>query len=227
MKQELIMIRKTILFMTMILCLATMAQAQLTSGQTLTRQGRWDLSLQTRYIGSQDVQSEGGSSISFQDNLGWGFGFHYNFNQKFSLGMDFSWHSIYYNALVVDAEDPSHTETYSSQLDASKFGVSGNWNILEGPFTPYANAGVSWAMVDTNIFAGWGQGCYWDPIFGYLCGAYPTTYGTDAFAYNFGVGGRFEFTKSFFVKVGYEYGGIDLNAVDGQHLMRIDIGFMN
>ena len=82
-------------------------------------------------------------------------------------------------------------------------------------------------MIDTNIHAGWSQGCYWYPYLGYVCGAYPATYGTNAAAYNIGVGGRFELTPSFFVRVGYEYGGLDIDAVDGQHMMRIDLGFLN
>jgi opacity protein-like surface antigen len=183
------MIRKTLYLTILILCAASLAQAQadLTRGKVYSRTGKWDYSFQTHYIGANDVSGEGGSSLSFQDNLGWGFGFYYNFNTKFSLGVDFGWQSIHYTAVTVDGADPSHTETYSNKLDTSKFGLAGNWNILPGRYTPYVNAGIAWGMVDTNIFAGWGSGCYYDPIFGYICGTYPATYGTDTTVYNIGL----------------------------------------
>ena len=79
------MIRKTLLFIALILCIATLAQAQMTSGRQLKREGRWDFSIQTRYLGGQDVSTEGGSSLSYQDNLGWGFGFGFGFLLLFFL----------------------------------------------------------------------------------------------------------------------------------------------
>ena len=223
------MIRKTILLTVLILCVATMVQAQtdLTRGKIYDRTDKWDYAFQTHYVASSDVSGGGGSSLSFQDDLGWGFGFYYNFNKKFSLGIDFGWHSINYTALVVDGEDPSVTHQYSNNLDTSKFGLAGNWNVLPGRFTPYVNAGIGWAMVDTNIFAGWGSGCYWDPYWGYICGTYPATYGTNATAYNVGLGGRFELTEKFFVRLGYEYSGMSIDAVDAHHQVRFDLGFFN
>jgi len=221
------MTQKTLLFAVLILGIATLAQAQPSSDAPLTRTDRWDLSVQARYIGSQETTSEGGSSLSFQDNLGWGLGFHYNFNQQFSLGMDFSMHSIKYTALLVDGEDSSHTETYSNNLDVAKFGVVGTWNVLKGPFTPYLNGTLSWTMIDTNINSGVEDGCYWDPYGNYICGPYPTTYEKDVVSYSFGVGGRFELSKLFFVRVGYEYADLNIDAVDGQHLMRIDLGILH
>ena len=223
------MSRKTLLYTVIILCVAssTLAQGNLTRGKVFDRAGKWDYTFQTHYLGSSDVSRDGGSSISFNDDLGWGFGFYYNFNEKFSLGLDFGWHSIQYDAVVVAGDDPSHTERYSNNLDTSKFGVAGNWNILEGRYTPYLNAGVGWAMLDTNIFAGWDGGCYWDPYGGYICGNYPTSYGTTATAYNVGIGGRFELTETFFMRLGYEYSGVSLDAVEAQHQVRFDLGFFN
>lgn len=221
------MIRKIVLLTVLILSVGTLAQAQPDPNFRYQRAGKWDYSLQTRYISAHDYSGESGSSLSFQDDLGWGFGFNYNFNQKFSLGIEFGWHTINYTALVIPEVTPHQAETYSNSLDTSKFGLTGSWNILEGHFTPYVNGGIAWAMIDTNIFAGWGSGCYWDPYWGYVCGTYPATYGTNATAYNIGLGGRLELGKSFFMRLGYEYGGMSVDVIDSQHMVRFDMGFFN
>ncbi len=39
--------------------------------------------------------------------------------------------------------------------------------------------------------------------------------------------GRFELTPLFFVRVGYENGQLNIDVVDGQHMMRIELGFLN
>jgi len=224
-EQESLMTRKITLLIILTLCIATTTEAQ---DQTqLLRTGHWDLGVQGRYVGSQDSAGDGGSSISLEDNLGWGLAIHYNFNQQFSLGMDFSLHSIDYTAHLVDAEDPSLTGDYTNKLDVAKFGVVGTWNILKGGSTPYINGAISWTNIDTNIDAGMEDGCYWDPYMGQICGPYPTTYETDTASYSFGVGGRLEFGKSFFAKAGYEYSNLNVDAFDGQHLLRIDLGFLH
>jgi hypothetical protein len=42
--------------------------------------------------------------------------------------------------------------------------VDGVWNVLEGPFTPYLQAGVGWTHLDSNVSYGApSTGCWWDP----------------------------------------------------------------
>ncbi len=221
------MIRKILLLTVVVLSLATLVQAQPDPNFRFQRAGKWDYSLQTRYVGAKDYKGENGSSLSLQDDLGFGFGFNYNFNQKFSLGLEFSWHSINYNALAIPEDPAMDNLTYSNSLDTSKFGLAGNWNILEGHFTPYVNGGIGWSLIDTNIFAGYGEGCYWDPYWGYICGTYPSTYGTNATAYNVGLGGRLEVGKSMFLRLGYEYSGVSVDVIEAQHMVRFDMGFFN
>ncbi len=209
----------------LILCVAFIPQVQ--AQDQLIRTGHWDLGVQGRYVGSQDSASEGGSSITLDNSFGWGLAIHYNFNQQFSLGMDFSMHSIGYTAQLVDVDDPSLIGSYSNNLDVAKFGVVGTWNVLKGPYTPYINGAVSWTQIDTNIDSGMEDGCYWDPYMGEICGPYPTTYETETASFSFGLGGRFELRGPFFVRAGYEYSNLNIDAIDGQHIMRIDLGFLH
>lgn len=223
------MMRRTLILVSTFFILATVvsvAQAQRTGTRHIPRGDRWDFTIQTRYTSSQDYEGEGGSSVSINSDLGWGFGFGYNFNQHFNLGLLFTWRSVPYQSLAVDAEDPDQKNSYSGQMTTSTFGLSGEYNILKGRFTPYVNGSLGWMHINSNIFAGWTSGCYWDPWWGYVCGPIPLTYGANKTVYTLGLGGRFEMSSSVFLRAGYERGWISSSSVDGSDMMRIDLGFM-
>jgi len=204
---------------------STLAQPRY-SNQLPVREGRWDYFLQTLYTTSRDFSGDGGSELSLNDSLGWGFGFSYHLREQLQLGMVFTFRSISYDATVVDP-DTGDEDRYGSNLSVNTFGLTGSWNILPSRITPYVNGSLAWMFIDTNVFAGWGYDCWWDPWWGYVCGDVPLTYNTDAAAYNLGLGGRFQVTDSFFLRAGYEYGWISKGNVDGTHLLRIEIGILN
>jgi opacity protein-like surface antigen len=223
------MMRRALVLSSLLIMLAGLAPAQ-PGFQPLrsqaTREGRWEFSLQTRYTGAQDYAGAGGSSVEFQDDLGWGFGFNYHFNQRFDLGLLISWRSLPYNAVAIDGDDGS-SRRYNGSMSISTMALAGEWNVLPGKITPYVSGAVGWTLIDTNIYAGTNTGCWWDPWWGYICGDYATTYGKNTASFLLGAGGRFEVTESFFLRVGYEHAWTDIDAVDSNHLFRLDIGFMN
>ena len=207
------MMRRTLVFVTTLLILATVAtaaRAQLSGRPQMTRSDRWDFSIQTRYTSSQDYVGDGGSSLHIQEDLGWGFGFSYNFNQHFNLGMLFTWRSVPFESVAIDVDDPGNTNRYSGQMSTSTFGVSGEYNVLKGRFTPYVNGSMGWLHVNTNIFAGWTSGCWWDPWWGYICSPFYSAYSDTNFSWNVGAGLRYDFSRDMFVRGGYE-----LNTIDG------------
>lgn len=222
--------KKYLLVLSVIALLLSMevsaALAQLSGRPQMTRSDRWEFSIQTRYTWAQDYQGDEGSSISVSDDLGWGFGFAYNFNQHFNLGFVFAWRSMPYEATAIKDDGSGETYKYSSQLDTSTLGLTGEYNILKGKFTPYVNGSWAWFNVNTNIFAGWGSGCWWDPIWGYVCGAVPLTYGVSTSTYVLGLGARYEFTDKVFARVGYERGWVGSGSVDSADMLRIDLGFL-
>ena len=221
MKQRLIIL--SVLTALLIPCLA---QAQKPSSWVPTREGKWEFSMQTRYTTSAEFAGQGDSKLNLDDDLGWGFGVNYHLNKKFNLGMLFSWRSIGYRATGIDGIDPGTTIEYSNNLSISTVALTGDWNILEGPITPYVSGGIGWTLIDTNIVSGVSNGCYWDYWYGYVCGTVPTTYGNDLFTYNMGLGGRFQVNDSFFIKAGYEYVWIGEGNVDGTNMLRMDFGFL-
>jgi len=202
---------------------ATTAQAQ--SRRQSHRAERWDFSLETRYVSGQSFDGNGGSKVQLADDLGWGFGFAYHVNQRFNVGALIAWRSVDYQATVV-LEDTGETRSYANQLTTSTVALRGEWNALQGPFTPYVSGSIGWLHMNTNVFAGWGSGCWWDPWWGYVCGTVPLTYGKDTGVYSLGVGGRFELTDKVFLKAGYEFGWTGADLIKDVGLVRFDFGWL-
>ena len=218
--------RMILLSIMMVLLVPGLAQAQRRPVWIPERAGNWDFAMQTRYTTSSDFSGDGGSKLSLDDNLGWGFGFNYHMNNNFALGLAFNWRSIGYQALVIDAKEPLTTHEYGGNLSISTAALTGDWNILDGPITPYVNGSIGWTLIDTNILAGVASGCWWDPWWGYICSPVPVTYGRSTATYTLGLGGRFEMNDSFFIRAGYEYGWISDVNVDGTNMLRIDLGLL-
>jgi opacity protein-like surface antigen len=225
------MMRKTLVLMTALLVLATLASAanaQSYQRGELTREGRWDFTIQTRYTQSSHYDGQDGSYLRINSDLGWGFGFGYNISQNFNLGLLFTWRSAPYQVHSVGEDDDGNPQTidYSTNMSTSTFGFSGEWNILKKKFTPYVNGSFGWMHINTNIPAGWTSGCYWYPYWGYVCGPVPLTYGSNETAYTGGLGLRYETSETVFLRGGYEWGWVSVDEMDSAGMMRIDIGFM-
>lgn len=220
--------RFSLILVMLILLVATLAQAQTTrhTMRPLSRAGRWDFSVQTRYLPSQSYEGDGSSTLDISDDLGWGFGFGRNINAHFNLGFSFNWRSVDYVSTAVDQDDPTITNRYDGELSTSNFAFTGEWNVLEGRFTPYVNGSFSWMSIDSNVFAGWGSGCWWDYFWGPICTTVPLTYGTTTTAYTLGVGLRYEITRSFFARGGYEHGWTGESILDDMSMLRVDVGWM-
>jgi len=218
--------RRTLVLLTTIMILATVAEAQRPMRRPIGRTDRWEFTVQTRYNKGKEFSGDGGSELKIKEDLGWGFGFGYNFNQHFNLGMLFTWRSVPYESTAVDVDDPSITNKYNGQMSTSTFGATCEWNILKGKFTPYVNGGVAWMHINSNVFAGWTTGCYWDYWWGYICGPVPLTYGLNTGAYTLGLGARLEMSDAVFLRGGYERGWVSEGSTSGSDMMRIDIGFL-
>jgi len=218
------MILRKVLVVLLVLSFAVPAAAEPFS----RRARQWQVSLQTRYSAPSDYNAGGGSKVEIEDDLGWGFGFEYNINRRFSLGAGFTWRSANYVATVVDADDPGVTDQIPSRFDTSTFGVTGNWNVLEGTLTPYVNGSWSWLLVDSNIDAGTRVGCWWYPWWGYVCGPVSTTYGASSWSAGIGAGVRWEPSRDsgFFLKGGYEYGTTGVSIFESAHIVRLEIGLL-
>jgi opacity protein-like surface antigen len=212
----------------MIASLAQASKVRLTE-----RAQRWDLSVETRYSTSQDyssdVNGDGTSDVGLEidDDLGWGFGFAYNVNEKVNVGLLMSWRSIPYTATSSDETDPSNTRQYGGELDSGTIALMAQYNILPKTVTPYVNGGVGYTLVDTNIVADYYTGCWYDPWYGYICDGYTTTYGVDGASFALGAGLRIEPKGPVFIQIGYESDWLDVDQAEQFNIFRVDLGFTN
>jgi opacity protein-like surface antigen len=179
------------------------------------RQPGWDFGGELLYQDSQDVNFEGGSSASMDDDLGIALTFGYRFNSRLELVFGLDWNTVDYDFEVVEdptAPGPGTGFTGSGDLESFTPRVGLNFNILEGDITPYLTGGVGWAFIDTNIPDSPAYtSCWWDPWYGYWCGTYQSTRSIDELMYNVGAGVRWDISPEISLRFGYEKHWIDIS----------------
>jgi opacity protein-like surface antigen len=204
---------------------AGVAQAQGYGGD---RTGHWEFTLSPLYQFSNSLDFEGGSKIDTDSELGFGLGFGYNLNEQFTLGFGFDWASVSYDALVV--KDAGSTVGITGDYNQWVTYANLTMNLAEGPLVPYISAGIGYSFIDTNVPDGRPvEGCYWDPWWGYICGSYYPTKTSSDFTYNASVGLRYQFSPTFFTRLGYQMSWLDLGQANGTpsfDQVRLDFGWM-
>jgi len=175
-----------------------------------SRGGSWDFFLSPIYAESATIKGKGGSSVELNDDLGFGFGLGYNFNDHFQLNGLINFNSRGYDAKAV--RDDGTTKQYSNYTESSTLSLNGVYYILSGNITPFVSGGVGYTYMDTNIQDGPPDDmCWYDPWWGYVCGSYMPTKTENAFSYNGGIGVRFDVNRNFGLQAGYYKTWIDIN----------------
>ena len=174
------------------------------------RGGSWDFFLSPIYSESATIKGKGGSSVELNDDLGFGFGLGYNFNDHFQLNGLINFNSRGYEAKAV--RNDGTTKQYSNYTESSTLSLNGVYYILSGNITPFVSGGVGYTYMDTNIQDGPPDDmCWYDPWWGYVCGSYMPTKTENAFSYNGGIGVRFDVNRNFGLQAGYYKTWIDIN----------------
>ena len=212
-----------------LLAVSTFAEAvDMTSDRS--REGRYEITLQPRYLASKTIDFEGGTSIDTDADLGFGMGFGYNITNKFALHLDWSWASSNYQAKIGTSTGGTlGTTTASGSLDSSTIALNLSYYFLDGPLTPFVLGGIGWTWVDSNVPSGLPQtGCWWDPWYGYICTSYQETYAKDYFSYSLGLGGRWDVSPGFFLRGSVVWQWMDLGEAGTTAFPggRLDIGFI-
>ena len=172
------------------------------------REGRWESTLGLYVTGPESAGGINDSSVDIDTGFGLGFSAAYNFTQNLAIRFDGAWSRADYDA-VLDTESQGLVGI-NHELSAFTGQVNGVWNVLNGAFTPYLQAGFGWTYVDSNVSDGPpATGCWWDPWWGYICSDFYSTYDETNFSWNAGAGLRYEFDNSTFVRGGWELINID------------------
>ncbi len=197
-----------------------------TFAQQTYRANNWEASIQLIGTSSEKFDGAGGSSLDVDSEIGLGAGFTYNVSQHLALGFDMLWVRPDYKSVFVTEEGETVSVKHTMSVFNGQF--NGTWNILDGPITPYLQAGLGWTYVDSNVADGPPTtGCWWDPWWGYICRPFYSTYSDTNFSWNVGAGLRFDLTRDMFVRGGYELMTIDGNSnVDPSFdAFRIELGW--
>lgn len=205
----------------------TAAQEFRVPGVDDKRANKWDFSFNILSTESDTLSGQNGSGLDIKSETGWGFGIAYNLNAHLALGFDFSYVEPSYTATVIYPDEPEPTQI-STKMTISTGQFKGIWNFVDGPLTPYADLGLGWTYLDSNVASSPPvTGCWWDPFWGYVCRTFADTYSDTSFSFGGGLGVRWEVTPRFFLRGSYNLLRVDVSgASDDINLnsWRIDIG---
>jgi opacity protein-like surface antigen len=201
-------IRLFILFL--VLPVTALAQGYRSSA---SRENTWDFSVGGIYQFSEQAKGKGGSSLDIDSELGLAFSLGYNFSDMFALGADFDYLRPDYNAIIADADNPGSTVRIDRTATQYNFRFKGTLNFMEGPFTPFAEAGIGWTTLDSNVAKGPPvTGCWWHPYWGYICSRYYRTFSGTDFSYGGSLGLRYDFRGGSFIRADYSLYMLDIRS---------------
>ena len=174
------------------------------------RADKWEVSISAIFQESKNIDGDGGSSLDVDSDFGFGFNFAYNWSDKLSFGMDFEFLQPDYKAILVDDTGLLNDLVIDHEMSQINYRFTGTFNMTEGPFTPFLEAGLGWSYFDSNVQDGPAQiGCWWHPWYGYICDDFYDTFDENLFSYGVGVGLRYEFGGGQFLKASYNYWEMD------------------
>ena len=196
------------------------------------RAQKWQASIPLTFTSGASYNNDG-TSLDMNDDLGWGFGFGYNLNERFLVGSNFTWLSANYTASIATDVNgdgvADSTTSVSGTMDATNWQLFGQYNILKGKITPFLQASFGWTWVDSNIPSAPPQGtCWWDPWYGYVCNTWQPTYETTPFAYSAAAGLHAEIGEKFYLEASYNYLWVDFDKAGTQGFdgIRLNVGWM-
>ena len=190
------------------------------------RASEWNLSLDAIYLNSESSSGRNGSSIDISDDWGFGFKVGYNFTNHLALGFEMNFLEPSYELTLVP-DDPNPTPlTINEKLTIFNGMLTGTYNILKGPVTPFVDLTAGWTHVDSNVTDRPPvTGCWWDPWWGYICQSYWSTYSDTSFSYGGGLGVRWDISSAIFMRASYNMLRIDGGSDPTLDMGRIEIGW--
>lgn len=204
--------KKLMLVISAIVFLSLSISSESNAKQT-KRDGKWESGFKLLNSQSTDINSDEGSSIDIDSDIGWGFTLGYNVNSHILVNYEFTSTTPKYDATIVDEEGGSHSIKHKMSIFNSQINVV--YNFMTEQFTPFVQAGLGWSYLDSNIADGPPNGvCWWHPIWGYICESYQNTHDDTRFSYNVAAGVRYELDNNLFFRASYQQNWADLSGSD-------------
>jgi opacity protein-like surface antigen len=176
----------------------------------------WEASIGLMYQDGNEIRFDGGSFLKTDGDFGVIGAVGYTFNPKLDLIFGFESATIGYDLTRQSATTPGLTQQFVTDYETFTPFVKVNYNFLDRPLTPFASAGIGWSFIDTNIPTGNATvECWWDPWWGYVCGAFAETKTTKAFSYQLGVGARWAINDVYGLRLEYQKQWLNLSRAEG------------
>jgi len=208
-----------------IFALMSLSFSNIANAKQTNRDGKWESSFKLLNSLSTDINSEMGSSIDIDSDIGWGFSLGYNVNPHILVNYEFTSTTPKYYASIIDEEGGEHKFKHKMSIYNSQFNVV--YNFTKEQFTPFVQAGLGWSYLDSRIADGPPNGfCWWHPIWGYICESYQNTHDDTRFSYNVAAGVRYELDNSMFFRASYQQNWADLSSSENltMGMFHLEIG---
>lgn len=189
-----------------------------------------DSSFLLKYQQGSLIKYPEGSSVDFSSAYGWGFRIGYNYTSKFNASVQVDWTSVPYTAELQPADENSSVQTIRHKSDQWSGMAKGTYHFSAGRLTPYIEGGVGWVALDSNIVSGESaSGCWWLPWGPVVCDTWHYSYTDSSFAYELGVGLRYEPNPRTFVRGSIARKWVDTDfatSTPDYYTAQIEIGAM-
>jgi hypothetical protein len=171
------------------------------AAQSADRTGTWEAGVKLTDTSHEFVTGEGGSSMDVEGELAWGFFGGYHINEHFAVFGEISWSDPDYLA-EFPLDGPGNTVIQvDAELDIWATEIKAVFNLLDRGFTPYAEIGYGWTVVD-------------DPWWGYMCASFYDTYESTITSLSYAIGLRWDLSDSSVLKAAYGIREMDLDRAE-------------
>ena len=203
------------------------------AAQSADRTGTWEAGVKILDTSHEFVEGEQGASLDVEGELAWGFFGSYNINEHFAVSGEISWSDPDYLAEFplenpITGRPSGTVVQVDAELDIWSTEVKAVFNLLDRSFTPYAEIGYGWTVVDSNIQDGPSEtGCWWDPWWGYICTSFYDTYESTITSLTYGIGLRWDLSDTSVLKASYGIREYDLDRAEDleQDVFAIDFAW--
>jgi len=177
------------------------------------RDSRIEASFVAAYQNSTSKDVEGGASLDIDKNLGWGITIGYNWTAKLNTAYKLTVNKPDYSATIIPEDPDIVPQTIDYTMSKYSHQLNFTYNFMDKSFTPFVQAGLGFMTLDSNITdQPPSTGCWWDPWWGWVCTTTWSTYKTTRFAYNLGLGLRWDVNNAFFVRGSYNKEWVSLKS---------------
>lgn len=176
------------------------------------REGTFEFGVQVANVSGEALSGLHGAAIDVSNDTAIGIVGGYNFSNRFALAAELVWADPSYVVTRALDDGSGLIDSVDAELDVGMLLFKAVFNFIDGPFTPYVEAGVGWVRIDSNIVDGPPTtGCWWDPWWGYVCTSFYDTYADTRTGYTYAAGIRWDVSPDVLLRASYGLTEMDSN----------------